>query len=251
MINLSHRTLHTCTTAITLVAITLVGFLLTSCNKNKPNPDRPTFDIPASAITAIDASQAISVKFIQTDGTPKVTVTTRKAYADHLNIRMDGTTLVAAFKPGSHIPEQGVEVVVKAPALNSVKATSAASINLNDEFAVDGDFRIETSSAGSVKAKKFKCQNLTANSSSASQILLPEVICANIEASASSASLIVLGGKCEQCRINEGSAAEVRCNLESAAINRSTFKEIIEERKPEKKPTPKDTVKTKNEGQHS
>lgn len=249
MISLSHRTLSSCTAAIIFVAITLVGALLASCSKNKPNPDRPTFDIPATAITAIDASQAISVKFIQADGAPKVTVTSKKAYANHLNIHMDGTTLVAAFKPGSHIPEQGVEVVVTAPALNSVKATSAAIINLGDEFKLDGDFRIETSSAGSVKTKKFKCMNLAVYSMSASQVLLPEVECTAIEASASSASLIVLGGKCQQCRISEGTASEVRCTLESNTINRNSFTEIIEEKKPAKKPVPQDTVKTKKDGQ--
>ena len=249
MINISHRTFKSCTAFVAIIAITLASTLLSSCSKHKTNPERPTFDIPASAITAIDASQGISIKYIQADGAPKVTVTARKAYTTSLNIHMDGTTLVAAFKPGSHIPEQGVEVVVTAPALNSVKATSAASVNLGDEFKVDGDFRIETSSAGSVKTKKFGCMNLVVCSSSASQVLLPDVDCTTIEASASSASLIVLGGKCHQCRISEGSAAEVRCNLESAAINRTTFSEIIEEKKPEKKPAPKDTVKTKTEGQ--
>lgn len=199
------------TTFHTLI-LCLLALLATACKSApKQDPNRPTIEIPVTAITAIEAHEAISVKFVQSDATPKVTVTAKKGHVKNLDIKMVGTTLVAQFKNKRNIPDSGVEVVITAPSLNKITATSAAIVNLGDEFKLNDNLTISTNSAGSVKCRKLECYNLTLNASSASQIILNNLNCQEIHAEASSLALIGLDGKATAAHISENSNAEVRC----------------------------------------
>lgn len=205
-------------------------FLFASCkSKPKVDPTRSTTEINVSAVNAIEAHEAITVKFVQAQGAPKITVTCKKAVEESLNIRMEGSTLIAGFKKTYQIPESGVEVVVTAPVINRIVATSASIVDLGETFKIDGDLEVTTSSAASVKSKKLECQNLILNASSASQIIFPNVSCNDISASASSSSLIVLEGKTLHYSLKEGSAAEIRCpKLSTESGTRNDFEETIE-----------------------
>ena len=191
----------------------MILLLASSCkSKPKVDPNRPTIDIPVTAITAIEAHEAITVKFVQSDGSPKITVTSKKAYANNIDVKMEGTTLVAQYKNKRKIPESGVEVVITAPGVNKITATSAAIVNLGDECTLKDNLTINTSSAGSVKCRKLECYNLTLNASSTGQILLSNLNCHDVHAEASSLALIALEGKATGAHVSENSGAEVRCD---------------------------------------
>lgn len=194
----------------------LIGTLLltaSACKRApKPDPNRPTIEIPVTAINAIEAHEAITVKFVQSDAAPKITVTAKKAYADNVDVKMVGATLVAQYKNKRKIPESGVEVVITAPGINKITATSAAIVNLGDEFELKDNLSITTSTAGSVKCRKLECYNLTLNASTTSQIHLNNLNCHDIHATASSLALITLSGKATTARVNENSGAEIHCD---------------------------------------
>lgn len=190
----------------------VTALLAVACKSgSKPDPNRPTIDIPVTAISAIEAHEAISVKFVQSDAAPKITVTTRKDYVNNIDVKMVGTTLVAKYKNKRKVPENGVEVVITAPGINKITATSAAIVNLGDECTLKDNLTISTNSAGSVKCRKLECYNLTLNASSASQIILNNLNCHEIHAEASSLALIGLEGKATGAHVKEDTGAEVRC----------------------------------------
>lgn len=233
-----------------LLALATLLTVTTSCKSSKKvDPNKVTTEIPVNVLTGIEAHNAITVKFSQTDSekAPKVTVTCRKSYATNLNVRMEGTTLVASFKGGSNIPESGVEVVVTAPSLNKIVATSAATVNLGDELKLNGDLSITTSSAGSVKGKKVGCQHLSLDASSAAQIQLSDVKCYAVTGRASSAALILLDGEAETTDFQESTAAEIRCpKLTCQHPQRTTFDEQFASPKKKTQTAPKavsDTTK--------
>lgn len=195
-----------------LLILLLISLLtLTACKGKKVDPNKVVTEIPVNAVTGIEVHQGIQVKFEQTDDTPKITVTCPKHCAQGLNVRMDGTTLVASYKPKAHVPESGVNIEVKAPGISRIVASSGAIINLGDEYAVNGDVSINCSSAANVKAKKFACQNLYLDASSAAQIQLGNVNCANIQGKSSSCALILLDGNATAATFTESSGSEIRC----------------------------------------
>lgn len=189
---------------------------LTACKSKKVDPNKVVTEIPATAITGIEVHHGINLKYEQTDDAPHITVSCPKAYATGLNVRMDGTTLVASYKPKAHIADHGVNIEVKAPAIGHISASTGAIVNLGKEFAVSGDVNINCANAANVKCQKFSCQNLHLTASDASQIQLNNINCANIQGETATNALILLDGTTTTATFKEGDG-EVRCpKLESA-----------------------------------
>lgn len=181
-----------CTTALLIVAASS----LTSCNrKPKQDPNKDYQELQADAITSVKASNAITVKFIQTEGTPQITVVSKKAYTDQLDIHMEGSILVAGYKPNAEIAESGVEVIVQAPAINEIETDMAAIVNLGDKLELTGDLRIKCNHAGSVKGKKVVCNNLLIETDNAAVVQLANLEVNDITAKATRASTVVVDGK--------------------------------------------------------
>lgn len=192
MKRLSHFTLIG--TAALLLCTTLL--CMASCkSKPKQDPNKDYKEIQADAITCIKAHNAITVKFTQEEGTPKITVVSKKAYTSQLDVHMEGSILVATYKPNSQIAESGVEVIVQAPAINEIETDMAAIVNLGDKLELTGDLRIKCDHAGSVKGKKLTCNNLLLETDRASVVQLTSITVNDITAKATRASTIVLDGK--------------------------------------------------------
>lgn len=181
-----------CTAALLLAAASS----LTSCkSKAKQDPNKSYEELQADAITSIKASNAITVKFIQEEGTPQITVVSKKAYTDQLDVHMEGSVLVATYKANAQIAESGVEVIVHAPAINEIETDMAAIVNLGDKLELTGDLRIKCNRAGSVKGKKVACNNLIIETDRAAVVQLGNLEANDITAKAVRASTIVLDGK--------------------------------------------------------
>lgn len=203
---------HRTTLLLVLTALLLFPLVLTSCGKkNKPDPNKSISEIHTDVITGIKVSEAINVKFKQTEeGTPQITITCKKAIAPRLNVHMEGTTLVATYKSGENIVESGVEIIVSAPAITEIEASSAATVNLGDELDINGDLSIVCRSAGSVKCKKLHCQNLIIEAAEASLVQITNANCNNLTTKATTAALVLLEGKTINSSFTTGSGAEIR-----------------------------------------
>lgn len=231
-----------------LLAVVISTSLLSSCKKEKKaDPNKITTELQAPAITCIKAQQAISVKFIQTEeGLPQVTITSKKAFAEGVDVHMEGTTLVAGYKDGADIPESGVEVVITAPAVNEIEVSQAAVVNLGDELELNGDLHITCSTAGSIKCKRLHCQTISIDASSSSVVQLSAINCNNIEAKAVSTALINLEGKAINTSLTTGSNGEVRISkLKTEHIETTSIAPVKSQpTSPLKKDTTKKVVNT-------
>lgn len=241
--------LHNLTRTAAIAGCCTALVMLASCKSTKPNdPNKYFGEVHADAVTAIDAHQAISVKYKQAEGAPHITVTCKKTYASQLNIHMEGTTLVAAYKPNARIADAGVEVVLTSPSLSEITATNAAAINLGDEVMLNGDLKITCNTAGSVKCKKVSCKNLTIDASTASLVQLSKIACSTIDAKAATSSLILLDGKVTTATLLEGTSGEIRCpELTIQHGTRTPFEESFPDVSPVKKKTPAPTQQPAND----
>lgn len=197
-------------TIISATALLFATLSITSCSKKpKQDPNKSYQELQADAITSIKASKAITVKFIQQEGTPQITVISKKAYTDQIDVHMEGSILVATYKPNAEIAESGVEVVVQAPAINEIEADMAAIVNLGDKLELTGDLRIKCNHAGSVKGKKVKCNNLLIETDNASVVQLSSLTANDITATATRASTIVLEGKTNNCLFKQAAENQI------------------------------------------
>lgn len=230
--------------ALALVVLTIFG--ATSCKKRtKHDPNKVYTEIPAAAITGIDVQQAISVRFTQVpEAAPKIEVSCKKEYAPNIDVRMEGTTLVAGYREGTHVAEQGVEITISAPAINSIKVSQAAIVNLGDELKLDGDVKIFSKSAGSVKCKKINCQSIYIDAAEASVIQLSAINCNSIEAQATSSALLLLDGKAINSTMSRDSRSDIRCGkLQSEHTTNTVQPDTTHIAAPKPAPAAKDSAK--------
>lgn len=219
--------------ALALCCATMV--IASSCNKPKKVSSKITTEIPASVITSIEAHDAIVVKYTQAKGDAKVTVVCKKDYAQSYDIRVEGTKLIAATKPGAPIPTSGVEIDVTAPLLEEITAQNAAVVNLGKEASFDNNLKISVSRASCVKCKKLECGNLTLSATEASQIQLPRLDCNDITASSTRCAAIYLDGKAHDVKLKVGTQSTISTAKLEAHISVTTIDEtnLI---KPKQKP---------------
>lgn len=221
-----------------LIAIALCSAsmaIVSSCNKPKQVSSKITTEIPATAITSIEAHDAIVVKYTQLKGETKVSVVCKKEYAQNFDIRVEGTKLIAAAKPGAEIPTSGVEINVTAPLLEEITAENAAVVNLGKEVTFDNNLKITVSRASCVKCKKLECANLTLSATEASQIQLPRLTCSDITASSTRCAAIYLDGKAHEVKLKVGTRSTISTDRLEARISTTTIDET-DLVKPKKKP---------------
>lgn len=234
-------------TIFSVLLATLVSLpMFTSCKsckgEKKPDPNKVTTELETPAITSIKARQAISVKFVQTEeGLPQVTVTSKKAYAEGVDVHMEGTTLVAGYKDGASIPESGVDVVITAPSVSNIEVTDAAIVNLGDELDLNGDLHIVCTSAGNVKCKKIHCQTIDIDASSSSVVQLLAINCNNVNAKAVNTALITLEGKAINTSLTTSHNSEIR--ISKLKTDHIETTKIAPAKKQRTTPLKKDSVK--------
>lgn len=209
--------------------------LVSSCNRTQKVSSKITTEIPASVITSIEAHDAIVVKYTQVKGDAKVTVISKKEFAQSYDIRVEGTKLIVSAKPGAAIPTSGVEINVTSPLLEDIKAENAAVVNLGKEASFDNNLKITVSRASCVKCKKLECGNLTLSATEASQIQLPRLDCNDITASSTRCAAIYLDGKAHDVKLKVGTQSTISTAKLEAHISVTTIDEtnLI---KPKQKP---------------
>lgn len=223
--------------ALALCCASLV--VTVSCNKPKKVSSKITTEIPATVITSIEAHDAIVVKYTQAKGETKVSVVCRKEYVQNYDIRVEGTKLIAAVKPGEAIPSSGVEINVTSPLIEDIKAENAAVVNLGNEASFDNNLKISVSRASCVKCKKLECANLTLNATEASQIQLPHLTCNDITASATNCAAIYLDGKAKEVKFRVGTCSTISSAKLEAHISTTTVDESALIKKKQKTVAPK------------
>lgn len=188
------------------------AFVLTSCSgKSKQDPNKTYTEIQADAVTAIRVNKAINVRFKQEKGDPEITVVCKKEYAQYIDVHMEGTVLVATYKPNAkEILESGVEVHVNAPSINEIDVDMAAIVNLGDELKLTGDLRIKCDHAGSVKAKKLTCNNLVLDATNASVIQISNITANSVSAKATNAATMYLEGSANTSSIQQVFEKQIR-----------------------------------------
>ncbi len=116
-----------------------------------------------------------------------------------------------------------VEVYVTYVSIDALSASSAGSIEGESEIETDGDFVLDVSSAGEIKAK-IKANKLTISASSAGDMDL-EIDVSEIEASISSAGDISLAGKAVAQDVDVSSSGDYDAydlNSDRADLNASS-----------------------------
>ena len=224
--------LHT-TPLLTLLALLLCCISLARCKKHHDpsKSGRLTQEITASAITAIAAHQAITVRYTQADGAPRVTLTCPDGMQDQLDVHVSGTTLVAAYRGGANVAERGVEVVVTAPAVGSFTATTAATIAIADGVNIAGDVTLSASTAGSIKAGSLKCQDLKVDATTSALIKVGSLDCYNLTGKASTAAVISIEGTTQTSTVSQDTGGEVRLpHVGGASHSTAPAREVKEEK---------------------
>lgn len=184
--------------------VVTASLLLTSCGGSKKDPNKDYAEITTDAITCIRASKAITVRFKQDEGTPQITVVTKKAITSAVDVHMEGSILVATIKADKPIPESGVEVIVVAPSVNEIDADMTAVVNLGEELNLTGDLKIKSNHAANVKCKRLTCNNLVIESTNTGVVQLSNIKTNNLTARATNSATIMLDGKTANSTIQKG-----------------------------------------------
>lgn len=238
-----------------IAAIALSAFVFTSCSSEpKKDPNKTYTELTPDAITAIHASKAINVRFTQKDGAPQVNVICKNEYASDIDVHMEGSILVADYKPSAkQIADAGVEVNITAPAINEIDIDMAAIVNFSDEVKLNGDLRITCDHAGSLKAKKLKCNNLILNATNASVIQIAGIESNSVSAKATNSATMYLEGKCNSSTIQQVFDKQIRAeklttqNGHVERVNDAPLPELPKKNAPTTTPQKKDSTKVQSQ----
>lgn len=228
--------------------------VLTGCKRSKTaGSGKVTTEISATVINAVEAHDGITVQYTPSKGDAYVKVVSPEEYAQQLNVHVEGTKLIATFKPGSNIPTSGVKVELFSPILENITASDGAKVVIADETNIKVPLTINLQRGACVKAKKLTCNNLDLNADGASQIQLSRFNAADVKARATSSAAIYLEGHANDVRLYIGSRSTIRYDklnhksLSTTPINETPAKPQTEKKTETPKPsTPKaeaDTTK--------
>lgn len=211
---------------------------LTSCSRSKSNkPSKVTNEITASVVTAIEAHDGITVRYSQGKGDAAIKVTCPQQYAQELNVRVEGTKLIAAFKPGAAIPTSGVDVTLTAPTIDDISAADGAIVIIGNETTLLAPLSISVQHGACVKSKKLTASNLTLNAEAASQIQFDRLTANDINARATQSATIYLEGHAHDVKLSIGSRSTIRYDK----LNHNSLTQISIDETPAK-PEPKKKV---------
>lgn len=198
-----------------------------------------TREVRVDAFSGLETSHSIRVEFTEKrSGNPEVTVTAPKDCIDHLKTEVKGGQLriYYDFGGGEH-KTKGTLVKVSAPALQTVKGssasevvltdgmhvrenlnvdlTSAAAFTWNGTLRVDGKFDFIGSSAATVEGKSLEAKNVKMILSSAAGGTLKGIKAEKLEAVTSSAANLSLQGQTQTARLTAASGS----NLDAADLS--------------------------------
>lgn len=157
-----------------------------------------------SSFSKISAQEGIDV-YIKEGSKEEARIVAKSVDSDEVLTDVSGGRLKIHLEGNSH-NNVSVEVYVTYKSLNSLEASSAASISGKDLITTSGDFDIEVSSAGDIRAK-IKANELNIDVSSAGDAKL-EVDVDEIEADVTSSGDVELRGSARIQNIEVGSAGE-------------------------------------------
>lgn len=222
---------------------------LAGCKRAKSSKaNRVTTEIKASVVNAIEVHDGITVRYIQSKGDAHIKVVSHKDYAQQLNVRVEGTKLIAAFKPGSRIPTSGIEVELMSPSISNITASDAATVVIGEGTKFNENLDINLQRAACVKSKNIKCYNLNIEADAASQVQFASLNCNNIKARATQSAAIYLDGHAYDVQLFVGSRSTIRYDkLDRNSLNTTPINETPAQPK-KKAETPKakpDTTKNK------
>lgn len=129
----------------------------TNSNKyNITNNDQITSETrKIGSFNAIDVSTGIDVVYYPTTAKPYVEINLDAYNINQLKTEVSGNKLKIYFKNAKEIKRNGRPmVIVHGPIANSIEADAGASISIEGDISVKGNFELEASSGGSIKINK-------------------------------------------------------------------------------------------------
>ncbi|MCP9750776.1 head GIN domain-containing protein [Ferruginibacter sp. HRS2-29] len=189
-----------------LLIIIAAGVLFSSCDSESGSGHVITQKRSATGFTKLSVSSGIEVELRKGPGS--VTVEADDNLMEFIETEVENGTLKIGIKDHTSLHDVHIRVFVTANDISSIKASSAASVEVKDPLVSSGTVSLDASSAASIttsveapevhmeasSASEIKVsgrtRNVNANSSSASTIKAFELLSENTVAEASSGSSI-------------------------------------------------------------
>jgi hypothetical protein len=102
--------------------------------------------------------------------TYEVTLSTQENIFDHMDIRVEGSTLVIETKDKVNIRAEKYDFVLQAPVLKSLTVNGASDFNIPSGLRTEGDLKIEVNGAGDLTFNQIECNTLSVQANGASDI---------------------------------------------------------------------------------
>lgn len=183
-----------------LSGLSLMALVLTSCftmtggNVSINNGDESEATVKKQVkigeFKEIKASRGIKIVFTQGNNPGVASVATTPSAEKYLKVRVKDNTLEAYYETPDNLPKEikGPSIItVSSQTLTEVKLSSAASLEIKENFQLSSPLILDMSSASSFQANVIECSNLNIDSSSASSISIDNLN-GNLIADVSSAS---------------------------------------------------------------
>lgn len=143
-------------------------FTLTSCNRLVGSGRIISEKRATGNFTGISSSSAIDVELRYGPAT-EVVVEADDNVIRYVRTEVRGNTLIIGFEHNTSLSKVHVKVLVAAPAINKLDASSAAAIVVKDGLKSDGRIELRASSSGSITAA-LDAPEISADASSSGDI---------------------------------------------------------------------------------
>lgn len=167
----------------------------TSCNHIKNSGCTATGPVVTrtenltSDISRIETSMGLNVTYTQSDSA-FFTIAAPSDIMEYIIAEQDNGTLTFRSSKSLNYCAYTVNITVKAPGVSNFKASSGASISVNDPYL-------------------YKQKNVTTQASSGAAITFGNIMSGGVIAQASSGAIITLSGNCKQVSLSASSGAVI------------------------------------------
>ncbi|MBQ7194918.1 MAG: DUF2807 domain-containing protein [Bacteroidales bacterium] len=159
------------------------------------------------------------VNFVQADAF-EVTVCSQPNIFEHLDVYMDGSTLV--FKTKKNVRAEELDLTLRAPVLKKVEVNGAADFDIPAGLVTDGDFSIEVNGAGDLDLKGIRCAALSIGVNGAADIETERIDVQTLSVQVNGAGDVTLDGKTVDASLEVNGAGDIdaRALTISGELNR-------------------------------
>ena len=157
---------------------------------------------------AIRINGQADVLFTQSDEF-KVTLHTQENIFDHVDYRVEGSTLIIELKDKKTAQAEAYDLVIKAPALKDLEVNGASDFYIPAGLVSEDNFKVQVNGAGDLRFDGIRCRDLSIEANGACDVEMSDIDVQKLKIQVNGAGDVDVTGNAAEASLEVNGAGDI------------------------------------------